>query len=77
MLGAMMNRQLLIASIMRHAARYHTEQEVVSSTVEGVIHRYTYADLDKRSKQLANALTDLGINRGERIANPDFAPEWD
>ena len=68
MLGAMMNRQLLIASIMRHAARYHTEQEVVSSTVEGVIHRYTYADLDKRSKQLANALTDLGINCGERIA---------
>ena len=68
MLGEMMNRQLLIASIMRHAARYHTHQEIVSGTVEGPIHRYTYADADRRSKRLANALTGLGVNRGERIA---------
>ena len=68
MLGAMMNRQLLIASIMRHAARYHTDQEVVSGTVEGPVHRYTYADLNTRSKRLANALDAKGIKLGDRVA---------
>ena len=68
MLGAMMNRQLLIATIMRHAARYHTDQEVVSRTVEGPLHRYTYADVERRSKQLANVLVGLGIKHGDRVA---------
>lgn len=68
MLGEMMNRQLLISSIMSHAARYHTHQEIVSRTVDGGIHRYTYADLNRRSKRVVNVLADLGINAGDRVA---------
>ena len=68
MLGAMMNRQLLIASIMRHAARYHTNQEVVSNTVEGPVHRYTYADVNRRSQRVANMLAGFGIKLGDRVA---------
>ncbi len=36
--------------------------------VEGDIHRYTYRDCHKRARQLANALTKLGVKIGDRIA---------
>ncbi len=68
MLGLMQDRQLLISSLIDYAAVYHGEQEIVSRTVEGPIHRYTYVDAQARSKQLANALTRLGVKLGDRIA---------
>src|SRR5690606_41248046 len=51
MLGMIMNTPLLVSSILRHAANYHADREVVSQTVEGHMHRYTYTDLSKRSQQ--------------------------
>jgi len=39
MLGLMMDRPLLIQSLIRHAARYHAETEIVSRTTEGPLHR--------------------------------------
>ena len=68
MQGLMMNRQLLISSLVEHGATAHHDREIVSRTVEGPIHRYTYADLRRRSKQLAGAFTTLGVNAGDRIA---------
>ena len=44
MLGLMMNRPLLISSLIRHADRCHGDTEIVSRTIEGPIHRYTYRD---------------------------------
>lgn len=67
MLGLMMNVPLLIPSVLRHAATYHGDTEIVSRTVEGPIHRYTYADSWRRSAQLANALTSQGLKQGDRI----------
>lgn len=67
MLGMMMNAPLLVSSILRHAANYHADTEIVSRTVEGPIHRYTYQDLSARSKKLANALARLGLNAGDRV----------
>jgi fatty-acyl-CoA synthase len=67
MLGMMMNSQLLVSSILRHASIYHGGTEVVSRTVEGPIHRYTYADLAKRAQKVANALARLGLEKGDRI----------
>lgn len=64
----MMQIPLLISSLIEYAARYHGTTEIVSRTVEGPIHRYTYADACRRSKQLANALTALGVQQGDRIA---------
>ena len=43
MRGLMSERPLLISSLIEHAARYHGDAEIVSRTVEGRIHRYTYA----------------------------------
>src|SRR5438128_667300 len=68
MRGLMMDRPLLIQSLIRHAARYHAEAEIVSRTTEGPLHRYTYADAERRSKQLAKALMRLGVGLGDRVA---------
>src|ERR1700730_6686547 len=68
MLGLMSERPLLISGILTHAALYHADTEVVTRTVEGPIHRYTYADAEPRAKQLARALLRLGIQRGDRVA---------
>ena len=68
MQGLMMNRQLLISSLIEHGATVYHDREIVSRTAEGPIHRYTYADLHGRSKQLAGALTTLGVKAGDRIA---------
>ena len=68
MLGVMSERPLLISAILTHAATYHSDTEIVSRTVEGAIHRYTYAEAECRSKRLARALLRLGIKPGERIA---------
>src|SRR5271155_3550564 len=68
MLGLMSERPLLISAIITHAATYHGDVEIVSRTVEGPIHRYTYRDAERRSKQLAQALLRLGIEPGDRVA---------
>jgi fatty-acyl-CoA synthase len=68
MLGMMMDRPLLIAPVMAHAAAYHGDREIVSRTVEGPIHRYTYAEAYRRMQQLANALVALGVKPGDRVA---------
>ena len=44
MLGLMMDKPLLISSLLDYAAAYHGGTEIVSRTVEGPIHRYTYSD---------------------------------
>lgn len=67
MLGQMMQQSLLISSLIRHAERHHGDQLVVSRRVEGDIHRYTYRDMAKRSRQLAKALAALGVATGARV----------
>jgi fatty-acyl-CoA synthase len=66
--GLMMDTPLLISSLITHADRHHGDAEIVSRTVEGPIHRYTYRDAHKRSRQLANALASLGVGAGDRVA---------
>jgi len=68
LMGRMMSQPLLISSLIKHADRYYGNIEVVSRRVEGDIHRYTYSDCHKRSKQLANALNKLGVKMGDRVA---------
>ena len=67
MKGLIMDRPLLISSLLDHAVIYHGGVEVVSRTIEGPIHRYTYADCASRSKKLSKALAALGVKEGDRI----------
>lgn len=65
--STMMSQNLSISSLLMHACRFHADVEVVSRRVEGDIHRYTYKDLAARSQQLANALTDYGLQQGQTV----------
>ena len=65
--GLMMNMPLQISSLIRHADRYHGDTQIVSRMVEGGIHRYTYADAHRRSRQLANGLAALGVRMHDRV----------
>ena len=66
--GLMMDRPLLISSIAEHAAKFHGDREIVSVTADNPRHRYTIRDAVARSRQVANALDKLGLQRGDRVA---------
>lgn len=68
LMGQMMDQPLLISSIIEFAARHYGDTEIVSRRVEGDLHRYTYRDCARRSRQLASALNRLGVAMGERVA---------
>ncbi len=72
--GLIMEMPLLVSSLIAHADRCHGDTEIVSRTVEGpgkdgagAVHRYTYSQAHRRSKQLAQALARLGVKEGDRI----------
>jgi fatty-acyl-CoA synthase len=66
--GLMQDQPLLISRFLEFGARHHGDVEIVSRRVEGDLHRYTYRDALRRSKQLANALCALGLAQGDRVA---------
>src|SRR3954452_13549924 len=61
MLGLMQQQELQISSLLTFAARHHGEAEIVSNTVEGPRHRYTYREAERRARKLARALERLGV----------------
>ncbi len=67
MLGLMQHQPLLVSSLIEFAARHHHDAQLVSRRVEGDLHRYTYHDAARRSRQLANALDALGLAHGDRV----------
>ena len=65
MLGLMQDYPLLVHRVLDHAARWHGEAEIVSRSVEGPIHRITYAEVDARARALASAVEKrLGCKLG-------------
>ena len=61
MQGLMQDRPLLISSLIEHANAMHPRAAIASRTVEGPVHRCTYGDIHRRSKQVANALQRVVI----------------
>ncbi len=68
MLGLMQSQPQLISSLIQFADTHHSDTEIVSRRVEGDIHRYTWSDVAKRSRQVANALDGLNLDFSDRIA---------
>jgi len=66
--GLMMRTPLQISSLIEHAATVYAGQEIVTRSVEGPIHRYTWSEARHRSKQLAGALAARGVHDGDRVA---------
>jgi fatty-acyl-CoA synthase len=67
MRSTMQESQLTIGSIMKHGTTVQVDAEVVTATADGV-RRMTYAELGRRTAQLANALRRLGIDGDQRVA---------
>ena len=67
MLGLMQHQQMLISELIEHAARAYADSEIVSRTVEGPLHRCTYAQVARRSRRVANVLASLGVGEGDRV----------
>ncbi|GHD37984.1 long-chain-fatty-acid--CoA ligase [Parahalioglobus pacificus] len=66
--GLMMGTHLTITSIMEHAVRVNGDVEIVSVTHDNPRHRYNYREAFGRAGQLANAMAEWGLGRGDRIA---------
>src|SRR6185312_9010635 len=60
--GLMMDYQLTLPTILRRVEAYFGAKEVVTRLPDKSFHRYTYADMARRSKQLAVALKGLGLD---------------
>src|SRR5690349_1190370 len=63
----MMNTPLTMSVLMDRGPALAPSNEIVSK-MRDKTHRYTYADMGKRARQLANALTKLGVKQGDRVA---------
>jgi fatty-acyl-CoA synthase len=68
MLGTMMHCPLTLSHILERAGKYFPEVEIVSRRPDHGLHRYTYADLYRRARALAQALQQAGLKRGDRVA---------
>ena len=67
--GLMMDRPLLLADVIEHAAQQFADVEVVSRETHGPLFRYTYADCAARARQLANAWASLGLQPGDAVGS--------
>ena len=66
--GLMMDFQLTIPHLLQRAETFFGDKEIVTRLPDRSFHRYTYADMTRRAKQLAVALKGLGLEQGDRVA---------
>ena len=67
MQGTMMDYPLTLQHFLNRAHRLFPKKEIATKTETGM-HRYTYGDFYARVHRLANALADLGVRKGDRVA---------
>ena len=67
MQGLMMDQQLLVGSIVDHAARYHGDTEIVSVNSDGSQFRYDYRRANANMLKMASALNKLGLEQSDRV----------
>ena len=68
MRGLMQEWPLRVSTVIDHAALYHGDREVVTRSVEGPLHRTTWAQVCGRARRCASALSRLGAGRGDVVA---------
>ncbi|MFZ2015995.1 MAG: fatty acid--CoA ligase [Nocardioides sp.] len=67
MKSTMQDAQLTVGSLLRHGTTVHADSEVVTATNNGTRSR-SYAELGRRTAQLAHGLNGLGITGDQRVA---------
>jgi fatty-acyl-CoA synthase len=68
MLGGMQDYELRVPRLIDHAAREHGTREIVSHWADGSETRTNWAGIHRDSRKLAQALEDMGVKRGDRVA---------
>ncbi len=66
--GLMMDFQLTLDAVLRRAEQHFHRKEIVTRCPDKSWHRYSYADMAKRSRKLGAALQGIGIQPGDRVA---------
>ncbi|WP_260432518.1 long-chain-fatty-acid--CoA ligase [Burkholderia sp. Bp9140] len=66
---SIMDRPLLISSILNHAELQYGDVCIASRETNGSLFRYTYADAAPRARRLANALARLGLGEGDVVGS--------
>lgn len=62
----MMQTPLTMTQMIKRAEKFFPKKEVVSRTAGG-IQRFTYKQIADRTKRLAEALQNLGVERGDKV----------
>src|SRR5207237_9809541 len=68
MRGTMMDFPLTLPTILERAGKLFGDVEITARLPDRSLHRYTYKDFYRRSRALAQALSQSGLQRGERVA---------
>lgn len=69
MRGTMMDFPLTLPTILERAGKIFPRVEIVSRKADKSITRTCYGEFYRRSRRLADALTKLGLKRGDRVAS--------
>ena len=67
MKSTMQDAQLTIGSVLEHGTTVHADSEVVTATADGTRDR-SYAEVGRRTAQLAHGLRGLGVDADQRVA---------
>ena len=68
MRGLMQDWPLLCHRILDHAATFHPDRPIISRSIEGPMHRTTYAQARTRALKVAQRLDRDGVRLGDRVA---------
>jgi len=68
MLGSIQAGKLLVTNLIDHAAREHTNRELVSYWADGSLTRSSWGEIGTDSRKFAQAMLRLGMKKGDRIA---------
>jgi fatty-acyl-CoA synthase len=69
MRGTMMDFPLTLPALLERSGRLFRKVEVVSRRPDKTVVRSAYGEFYQRARQLASALTQLGLNAGDRVAS--------
>ena len=68
MRGLMMDFPLTLPALLERAGTMFSKVEIVSRLQDHSLARTTWGELYRRARRLASALTELGLQRGDRVA---------
>lgn len=63
----MMQTPLILSSFVKRAEQFFPNKLIISRTAEDTIHRIPYKEFAKRTRKLADALTQLGMTHGTKV----------